>query len=97
MHQNLIRRPTSHAAYEYPAYVLQIESLPPGVRDKFLQTINNRFGRSKFVFNDTILLFDPFFFAARAYEHFRDSANGCDHLLALLEGEVPFIQTPPLL
>ena len=97
MHQNLKRPATSHSAYEYAAYALQIESLPSSLRDKFLQTTNNRAGRSAFVFNDSILFFDPFFFAARAYEHFKASADGCAHLLALLEGEVAFILTMPLL
>jgi len=97
MHQNLKRPAMSHAAYEYPAYALQIESLPSNVRDKFLETINNRAGRGDLLFNDYILFFDPFFFAARAYEHFKASANGCAYLLGLLEGEVAFILTLPLL
>ena len=95
MHQNYKRQPRSHAAYEYAAFALQLESLPSSVRDKFLQTINDRSGRSDFVFNDSILFFDPFFFAARAYEHFKSSPNGCAHLLALLEGEVAFVATLP--
>jgi Family of unknown function (DUF6639) len=94
MHQNLKRPATSHAAYEYPAYALQIASLPAGVRDKFLQSIDERMGKGAVVFSDNILFFDPFFFAARAYEHFKSPA-GCAHLHALLEGEVPFILTMP--
>ena len=97
MHQNLKRPAMSHAAYEYPAYALQIESLPSNVRDKFLETINNRAGRGAILFNDYLLFFDPFFFAARAYEHFKASANGCAYLHGLLEGEVAFIPTLPLL
>lgn len=96
MHQNYKRQPGSHAAYEYPAYALQIESLPSSVRDKFMQTINIGADKHKIVFSDSVLSFDPFFFAARAYEHFRGSANGCAHLLALIEGEVAFIWTWPL-
>jgi hypothetical protein len=86
LHQNYERQPTSHAAYEYPAYALQIESLTPAVRDGFLKATRKGALRNDFVFTDNILLFDPFFFAARAYEHFK-SAGGCAHLRALIEGK----------
>jgi hypothetical protein len=91
MHQNLKRPPTSHAAYEYPAYALQIESLTANVRSTFLQSFDQLAIKSNSIFNDSILLFDPYFFAAHAYHHFKTSANGCAHLTALLEGEVDFI------
>ena len=97
MHKNYKRPPASHAAYEYPAYALQIESLPSDVRKTLLQTVDIGADESEFAFNDAILAFDPFFFAARAYEHFRASADGCAHLHALLEGEVAFIWTRPLM
>jgi hypothetical protein len=91
MHQNYKRPPTSHAAYEYAAYALQIESLPPEVRKAFLETVDIGTDASEFAFNDAILAFDPFVFAARAYEHFRTSANGCARLHALLAGDAAFI------
>jgi hypothetical protein len=97
LHQNLKRPATSHAAYEYPAYALQIESLPPSVRDKFLRSfMGENVATNDFMFSDSVLFFDPFFFAARAYEHFKASPDGCAHLQALLEGEVSFILTMPL-
>jgi hypothetical protein len=65
------------------------------VRDEFLQSLPNRVSPSKFAFNDILLFFDPFYFAAQAYEHFKASPNGCAHLTALLEGEVGFIPTLP--
>jgi hypothetical protein len=91
MHQSFKRQPTSHAAYEYPAYAVQIESLPPAVRERFLRSFDPTTMKSDFMFNDSVLFFDPYFFAARAYEHFRASADGCAHLTALLEGDVSFI------
>lgn len=91
MHQNLKRPATTHAAYEYPAYALQIESLPSSVRDKFLRSFDQLAINSQSIFNDSVLFFDPFFFAARAYKHFKASADGCAHLTALLQGEVDFI------
>ena len=96
LHQNLKRPATSHAAYEYPAYALQIESLAPPVREKFLRSFDRAAMKSDFLFNDTVLFFDPFFFAARAYHHFKDSTNGCANLTSILEGEVAFIVPPRL-
>jgi hypothetical protein len=91
LHQNYGRQPKSHAAYEYPAYALQVEGLPSGVRDKFLQTFDQVVIDANTVFNDTILFFDPFFFAARAYRHFKAAPDGCAHIRALLEGEAEFV------
>ena len=96
MHQNLIRPLTSHAEAEYPAYALQIESLPPDVRDRFLQSFDQAATKAEsFLFNDVVLSVDPFFFAASAYEHFKALGNGCRHLHALLAGEARFIATMP--
>lgn len=95
MHQNLRRKALSLAAYEYPAYVLQIASFPATVRDRFLQTVGRSSHHTDFLFNDSVLLMDPFVFAARAYQHFRSAAKGCDHLVALLEGEAAFILRHP--
>jgi hypothetical protein len=96
MHQNMTRAPTSGASYEYPAYAIQLESLPDEEREKLLQATRRRSGSNKFVFNDLILAFDPFFFAARAYQHFKTSSNGCARLLKLMDGEVSFIRPSPL-
>lgn len=91
MHQNLKQPGATQAAYEYPAYALQIESLPANARDGFLQSFDRAAISANTIFNDPVLLFDPYFFAVRAYHHFKASANGCDHLTALLKGEVDFI------
>jgi len=96
MHQNLKRPAASHAAHEYPAYALQIESLAPSVRDKFLQSFDQTAITANTIFNDAVLLFDPYFFAARAYHHFKASITGCAHLSRLLEGEVDFIAPPQM-
>jgi hypothetical protein len=96
MHQNLRRPLASHAEAEYPAYALQIESLPANVRDGFLQSFDQTTAKAEtFVFNDIILSVDPFFFAARAYGHFTALGNGCGHLRALLDGEARFLATMP--
>jgi hypothetical protein len=96
LHQNLKRPATTHAAYEYPAYALQIESLAPDIRDTFLQSFDQAAIAANSIFNDPVLLFDPYFFAARAYRHFKASADGCADLRRLLEGEVDFIAPPQM-
>ena len=96
LHQNLTRPAMSHAAYEYPAYALQIESLPPDVRDAFLQSFDATALRSATVFNDAVLMFDPYFFAARAYYHFKAAADGCEYLRELTGGTADFIAPNPM-
>ena len=91
MDQNLKRPASTHAAYEYPAYALQIESLGPKDRDIFLTSFDQADLVSDALFNDVVLFFDPYLFAARAYHHFKASADGCAHLNGLLQGDVPFI------
>ncbi len=44
MHQNLRRRPTSNASYEYPAYAIQLESLPSDERQKLLRATSSEIG-----------------------------------------------------
>ena len=94
MHQNLKRKATTHAAYEYPAYALQIQSLPPHVREKFLLSFDQAALKSSTLFHDAVLFFDPYFFAARAYHHFTSASDSCAHLVNLLAGEVAFIGPP---
>jgi hypothetical protein len=90
LHQNYGRQPKSHAAYEYPAYALQVAFLPAPVRDKFLQTFDPPV-KASFLFSDTILFFDPFYFAARAYQHFKSAPDGCAHIRALVDGKAEFV------
>jgi hypothetical protein len=94
LHQSLKRLPATHAGYEYPAYALQIESLPTPVREMFLRSFEQAPMKSEFIFTDAILFFDPFFFAARAYEHFNRSPDRCADLRALLDGAADFIAPP---
>lgn len=84
----------SLSAHEYPAYALQIESLPSSVRQNFLLSMRDEASIDNFSFNDIVLSIDPFLFAAHAYWHLRASGNGCGHLTALLAGEAAFISTP---
>jgi hypothetical protein len=89
LHQNLQADLQSHAAYEYPAYALQLESLPANVREDFLASVQKR--SDAFIFNDIVLHFDPYYFAANAYAHFTGSGDGCAHLQAILAGRATFV------
>ena len=94
MHQNLKRKATTHAAYEYPAYALQIESLPSDVREAFLRSFDLAALKSNTMFNDSVLFFDPYYFAARAYHHFTSAPDACKYLAGLLADEADFIAPP---
>jgi hypothetical protein len=95
MHQNLRRPASSHAAHEYPAYALQIESLEPTVREAFLRSFDEAaISAGAITFNDPLLFFDPYFFAARAYHHFKAAADPCAHLHGLLQDVAAFIAPP---
>jgi hypothetical protein len=96
LHQNYRQQPSTRAAYEYPAYALQIASMPAKERDELLASLlDSRDRHGHLVFSDNILLFDPFFFAARAYEHLSASERGCPNLHALLQGNADFVALSP--
>ena len=96
MIQNFVQPPTSRSAHEYPAYALQLDSLPVEQRKKYLDSVDKG-GDSGFFFNDYVLSFNPFLFAARAYRHFASSSNSCSRLHATMTGNATFIATvPPL-
>jgi hypothetical protein len=89
------RKWETRSAYEYPAYALQIASLPPSAREKLGSKVLSA-PRDNILFNDILLSFDPYDFAVRAYEHFVRDGKGCAHLTALLDGQsTDFILTLP--
>ena len=83
MHQNL-QSAQNQASYEYPAYALQIASLPVEARSLFLKAFDSERIRKAAPFSDTILSFAPHVFAARAYEDFAGSPDGCERLRAIM-------------
>lgn len=87
MHQNLGERTQSQAAYEYPAYALQIASLPAQARAQFMKVFDEEHIARDVPFSDTILAFAPYFFAARAYTHFTASPEGCASIRSAMSGE----------
>jgi hypothetical protein len=87
MHQNLKQPAWSQTAYEYPAYALQIASLPPDARALFLKSFDGERIKKAEPFSDSILAFAPHFFAARAHDHLVTSPDGCARLRAVMAGE----------
>jgi hypothetical protein len=58
-----------------------------GVHDQFLRKFDTAEIAAEFMFNDVILLFYPYFFAARANPKFRHAAGGCTLLPGLLRSD----------
>ena len=87
MHQNMKQSAQNQASYEYPAYALQIAALPVEARALFLKAFDSERIRKAAPFSDTILSFAPYFFAARAYEHFVGSPDGCERLRTIMTSE----------
>jgi hypothetical protein len=52
-----------------------------------LETIDQAALNSNALFNDSVLFFDPYFFAAHAYHHYKSAPHACAHLTSLLDGE----------
>jgi hypothetical protein len=91
MHQNLEAKPLSHTAYEYPAYALQIASLPAPVRSAFMKAFDQERLERPAAISDTVLAFAPYLFAARAYNHFTTSPSGCTSIrAAMTKGDANF-------
>ena len=93
MQQNYSRTPSSRAAYEYPAYAIQMELLTLEHNDQLHSRLVK--SRDKPVLNDLLLGLDPFVFAAHAYRSLQDDADRCSSLHDVLADRVDFIATLP--
>jgi hypothetical protein len=96
LHQNAGPDAVGAVGHEYLAYALQIESLPAGARERFLQAVGKRQSVKEFVFNDVLLDMNPCLFAAYAFEHLAAAGERCAPLVAILEGEPDFVATSSL-
>lgn len=95
MHYKYTRQPSTHAAIEYPAYAIQIALLPSEARTAFLDGVGRETDGRVRPFNDVILGMNPYYFAARAYDHYAASADGCGILHALLDDKADFVDLLP--
>jgi hypothetical protein len=96
MAQGYIRKPSSRAVYEYPAYAMQLEFLRTELQDNPLQTANlSEKGSWEEPMNDIILGMNPFLFAGRAHRHFQGPFGSCVALKQILEDRAEFIVSLP--
>lgn len=91
MEQNQTAQPSSRAAQEYPAYAIQWATMAPASRQAFLRQFDLADTRVTDIFADAILMFDPYYFGARAYTHFEAMGQSCSVLNALLADRASFI------
>lgn len=91
MHQNLGAGVHTQAAYEYPAYALQIASLPGAAREQFMTAFDAERLQRPGPLSDAILAFAPYLFAARAYNNFITSSDGCLLLREAMKGKTDLI------
>jgi len=91
MHQIFGTGVQTQAAYEYPAYALQIASLPAPARAQFMKAFDEERLQRPVPLSDTILAFAPYFFAARAYSNFITSSDGCLLLREAMKGKIDLI------
>jgi hypothetical protein len=93
MQQNYSRRPSSRAAYEYPAYAIQMELLR---RENSSEPASELFDADDtLLLNDLILGLNPYVFAARAYRQLQRDGSRCASLQDALEDRADFIATLP--
>jgi hypothetical protein len=93
MEQNYSRKPSSRAAYEYPAYAVQMELLSTELagtaQTRLLEAENS------FLLSDIVLGFNPFLFAARAHKHLQGDTDRCLSLRQSVEDRTGFIVALP--
>jgi hypothetical protein len=93
MEQNYSRKPSSRAAYEYPAYAVQMELLSAELGEASPNPLFESNGH--FLLNDIILGFNPFLFAAHAHKHLRGDNDRCKSLRQSVDGDTAFIVALP--
>jgi hypothetical protein len=93
MQQNYSRKPSSRAAYEYPAYAVQMELLAAELGEG---SPNRLFeNKGSFLLNDIVLGLNPFLFAAHAHKYLQADKDRCASLRQSLDGDAAFVVTLP--
>ncbi len=75
-------------AQEYIAYVTQLATMPPGLRDRILANFPGEGFRTSMEISPVIHMLSPENFAVRVYRHFVRAENGAAFFRRLLTGEV---------
>ncbi len=75
-------------AQEYIAYVTQLATMPPGLRDRILANFPGEGFRTSMEISPVIHMLSPENFAVRVYRHFVRTENGAAYFRRLLMGEI---------
>ena len=75
-------------AQEYIAYVTQLATMPPGLRDRILANFPGEGFRTSMEISPVIHMLSPENFAVRVYRHFVRTENGAAYFHRLLTGEI---------
>ena len=75
-------------AQEYIAYVTQLATMPPGLRDRILANFPGEGFRTSMEISPVIHMLSPENFAVRVYRHFVRTENGAAFFRRLLTGEI---------
>ncbi|WP_343078876.1 DUF6639 family protein [Ostreiculturibacter nitratireducens] len=84
----------NRAAQEYVAYAMQLEAMPPAVRQRLLDAIPSSGPVELVELNVVLALGAPQVFSVKAWRHFSTPGNGCDFVEKLLSGEVSLVLDP---
>lgn len=85
---NFTMESPSPAAQEYIAYVTQLATMPPGLRDRILTNFPGEGFRTSTQINSLVYMFSPEKFAVGAYRHFVRAENGAVFFRRLVTGEI---------
>ena len=75
-------------AKEYIAYVTQLATMLPELRERVLSQFPGQGFEGDWQMSTTIYLLDPMRFGAQAYRHFLKRGNGGSYLHSILAGKV---------
>ena len=85
---NFTMESPSRVAQEYIAYVTQLATMPPGLRDRILTIFPGEGFRTSTHINSLIYMISPEKFAVGAYRHFVRAENGAAFFRRLLTGKI---------
>jgi hypothetical protein len=77
----------STIAQEYIAYITQLSTMQPELRDRVLENFSGEAFEGDWQMSPIIYMFDPMGFGIRAYLHFLNLIDGDEYIHLILNGE----------
>jgi hypothetical protein len=77
----------SFLAQEYIAYITQLSTMQPELRDRVLENFSGEAFEGDWQMSPIIYMFDPMNFGIRAYLHFLNLIDGDEYIHLILNGE----------